>query len=276
LSIYKCPVCDSILNMKGTCFICDKGHSFDKSSSNYVNLLLGNQKNSKDPGDNKEMMECRRDFLNKGYYLNFSDMLNSMVKEQLNEKWEFILDAGCGEGYYIANLKNELETIEMEKNVKCYGMDISKHAIKYAAKRDKEIMLFVGSNFDIPIISDSIDCIIRNFAPGDNEEFHRILKSNGKLIILTPGIDHLYELKLELYDKARKHDINDVEINGFKHIDHQELKYNIELENNDDIKNLISMTPYYWSIKPETRHNIDKITELKTKLHFNFDVYCKL
>jgi 23S rRNA (guanine745-N1)-methyltransferase len=275
MNIYKCPVCDTVLIMKGTCFICEKGHSFDKSSVNYVNLLLGNQKNSKDPGDSKEMMESRRGFLNKGYYLKFSDRLNSIVKAQFNEKWECVLDAGCGEGYYISNLKNELMKIDSANTVECYGMDISKHAIKYAAKRDKEIMLFVGSSFDIPIVSNSIDCIIRNFAPGDNKEFQRILKPNGKLIILTPGIDHLYELKLELYDTARKHETNSDEIIGFKHIDHQELRYTIDLEDNMDIKNLISMTPYYWSIKPETRQNLDKIKELKTQLHFNFDIYCK-
>jgi 23S rRNA (guanine745-N1)-methyltransferase len=275
LNIYKCPVCDSALIMKGTCFACNKGHCFDKSSANYVNLLLGNQKNSKDPGDSKEMMESRRDFLNKGYYLKFSDRLNSIVQAQFDENWECILDAGCGEGYYIVNLKNELKKLKAAKSTECYGMDISKHAIKYAAKRDKEIMLFVGSSFDIPIVSNSIDCIIRNFAPGDNQEFQRILKPKGKLIILTPGIDHLYELKLELYDKARKHEINCNEINGFTHIEHQELRYNIDLEDNQDIKNLISMTPYYWSIKPETRQNIDKIKELNTGLHFNFDIYCK-
>ena len=33
--------------------------------------MLANQKKSKDPGDGKEMMEGRRNFLNKGYYHYF-------------------------------------------------------------------------------------------------------------------------------------------------------------------------------------------------------------
>lgn len=274
-SVYKCPVCELNLIKQEKQYICDKGHSFDISGNGYINLLLVNQKKTKDPGDSRSMMESRRNFLNKEYYSNFSNGLNMVVNSYLSNTSRYILDAGCGEGYFISKLKNYLSTKEYRENITYYGIDISKSAIKYASKRDENIYFSIGSNFKLPIMDNTIDCIIRNFAPGDNVEFHRVLKETGKLIIVTPGIEHLFELKEILYDKARKHDEKDSTLEGFKCVEHKEIKYSIIAEEQEDIKNLISMTPYYWSITNEMRNTIDQISSLKTMLHFNIDVYSK-
>lgn len=271
-SLYKCPVCDYNLFKGEGRYFCDKGHSFDISRGNYVNLLVDNQKKSKEPGDNKEMIESRRNFLNKEYYSTFSDELNKIVFEYIDQDNLNILDSGCGEGYFLAKLKNSFSS-EEHCGISFHGIDISKAAIKYASKRDKNINFAVGSSFNLPFMNGVLDFIIRNFAPGDNNEFHRVLKERGKLVIVTPGIEHLYELKEVLYNKARKHETKDLPIDRFKLIDHREIKYNIELNQNEDIKNLVSMTPYYWSIDYDVRNNLDKIEKLKTTIHVNFDIY---
>jgi 23S rRNA (guanine745-N1)-methyltransferase len=273
--VYKCPVCQLNLIKGENQYVCGKGHSFDIAHNNYINLLIDNQKKSKEPGDSKEMMESRRSFLNKGYYALFSDKLNEVVGFHLKGLGGNILDAGCGEGYFLSNLKRKLSETEGMDRVNYYGVDISKSAIKYAAKRDKDINFVVGSNFNLPVISDSMDCIIRNFAPGDNDEFYRVLKKAGKLCIITPGIEHLFELKEILYQSARKHEVKDSLLSGFNTTMHYETKYIVEINNNQDITNLISMTPYYWSITNEMRNNLGKIEYLKTTLHFNIDVYEK-
>lgn len=270
-SIYKCPVCNEELIREEKQYKCSKGHSFDICKKGYVNLLMVNKKKSKEPGDNKQMIKSRRDFLNKGFYKNLSDKLNNLILKYINEKTAAILDAGCGEGYYISNLKNS----SLNK-INFYGMDISKAAINLSSGRDKDIDFLVGSSFEIPIQDEKIDIVIRNFAPGDPKEFYRILKENGKLIIITPGTYHLYELKEVLYEKARKNEDKSDNILNFKSIHHEEVKYKIELNNNEDIKNLISMTPYYWSIKDEVRDNLDKIDNVNTTLHFNIDIYEKV
>lgn len=275
-SIYRCPICHMNLVEIEKQYVCSLGHGFDISHNNYINLLIDNQKKSKDPGDNKEMMDSRRSFLNKGYYLKFSNRINEVVNSQFSLSEGVILDAGCGEGYFLEKLKGNLKEMETNKSISYYGIDISKAAIKYASKRDKNINFAVGSNFNLPIMNTSVDCLIRNFAPGDNKEFSRVLKQSGKLIIITPGTEHLYELKEVLYQKARKHEEKDTLIQGFCFIDHYEVKYNIDIEDNEDITNLISMTPYYWSITNETRNNLDQIAFLKTTLHFNIDVYEKV
>lgn len=274
-SIYRCPICLQSLIRIQKQYVCAKGHNFDIAHNNYINLLIDNQKKSKDPGDNKAMMESRKNFLNKGYYSKFSCKLNEAVDFHIDEESKFILDAGCGEGYFLSNLKRELIMLENRIDIDYYGIDISKSAIKYASKRDKNINFAVGSNFNLPIINNSVDCIIRNFAPGDNEEFYRVLKEGGKLFIVTPGTHHLFELKEALYKIPREHEIKDQEIDGFQSLKHYEIKYNIKIDDNEDITNLISMTPYYWSITNEMRNSINQIPSLETTLHFNIDVYSK-
>jgi len=275
-SIYKCPVCELTLIKQERQYICEKAHNFDISKKGYVNLLLANQKKTNDPGDNNQMMESRRNFLNKEYYFKFSDKLNEVIAFHLSEDAEYILDAGSGEGYFISKLKDKLSSEDNRKPLNYYGIDISKSAATYASKRDKSINFAVGSNFNLPILDNSTDCIIRNFAPGDNKEFHRVLNETGKLVIVTPGKLHLYELKEALYEKARKHESEDPCLEGFKCIDQQEIQYTIEVNHNEDIRNLISMTPYYWSITNEVRDEIDNINSLKTTLHFNIKVYSKI
>jgi 23S rRNA (guanine745-N1)-methyltransferase len=121
-----------------------------------------------------------------------------------------------------------------------------------------------------------LDCVIRNFAPGNDEEFYRVLKGDGILIIATPGVEHLYGLKEILYEKPRKNEIKENNLKGFMHIRNKEIRYDISLDNSEDITNLISMTPYYWSITDSMRSRIGEIMELRTKLDFNIDVFKKI
>lgn len=275
-TIYKCPVCKNQLIKKEKRYVCENNHSFDIAEKRYVNLLLANQKKTNDPGDSNEMMESRKNFLNKGYYSELSELINELVAFYLDGNSEYILDAGCGEGYFLSKLKNKLNLEVRREKLNYYGVDISKSAVRSASKRDREIFFTVGSNFNLPILNNSIDILIRNFAPSENEELNRVLKDSGKLVVVTPGTYHLFELKSKLYEIPRTHEIKEASFEGFKIIEHKELKYNIELNDKEDIRNLISMTPYYWSITSEMRNEISNISYLKTTLHFNIDVYGKI
>lgn len=66
--IFTCPACSSPLLRDGRSFICINNHRYDISKEGYVNLLLANQKQSREPGDSKEMLDARKSFLEKGYY----------------------------------------------------------------------------------------------------------------------------------------------------------------------------------------------------------------
>ncbi len=278
-SILKCPVCNLCLKKREKQYICTNNHSYDIASSGYINLLLANQKNAKEPGDSKEMMEGRRDFLNKGYYHTFSEKLNEVVISNITTNNVNILDVGCGEGYFLWKLKQAIYDSEAKGNKKrknnFFGVDISKAAVNYATKRDKKINFIVGSNFNLPIMTNTIDIIIRNFAPSDESELLRVLVDTGKLIVVTPGIQHLYGLKEILYVNPRKHEEKEILFEGFKLICTTEVKYSIHVDDAAHVKNLIAMTPYYWTFDSCMREKAIGTSKLSTLLHFNINVYEK-
>ena len=75
ITIYKCPVCGSFLQDDGISYRCDKNHTFDISKDGYVNLLLADQKSSKEPGDSREAVVSRRAFLDSDYFLKQIDQV---------------------------------------------------------------------------------------------------------------------------------------------------------------------------------------------------------
>ena len=167
-----CPFCQQTLTRtESRSFTCENRHNFDVSKEGYINLLPVNKKKSKSPGDNDMMVKARRDFLEEGFY----DPLVMEIKSVINKELKFdsnsitILDSGCGEGYYSEKALNNLD--EIKSNI--YGTDISKYAVKHAAKRYKDNLYFVSSIYNLPVEKDSIDLILSVFSPNDSKEFGR-------------------------------------------------------------------------------------------------------
>ena len=94
--IFTCPICKEQLEKTEKAYVCENSHSFDIASEGYVHLLPPNKMHSKIPGDNKQMVASRRDFLATGFYQLFSDQLNDLVRECMNMQNPIVLDAGCG------------------------------------------------------------------------------------------------------------------------------------------------------------------------------------
>jgi len=106
--VYRCPVCHFVLEKLEKQYICPNKHTFDIAREGYVNLLLAHQKRTKEPGDSKAMIGSRRAFLNKGYYSTLSECLNEIIAAELLDTPKGtpinVLDAGCGEGYFVGQL----------------------------------------------------------------------------------------------------------------------------------------------------------------------------
>ena len=121
-TVYRCPVCHFALEKLEKQYICPNEHTFDIAREGYVNLLLAHQKRTKEPGDSKAMIESRRAFLNKGHYGILSERLNEIIVAQLSAAHQGthlnVLDAGCGEGYFMLILEKQEEyqykVLEME------------------------------------------------------------------------------------------------------------------------------------------------------------------
>ena len=277
-TLFQCPNCKKPLNKGQKQYFCPNGHSFDIAKQGHVNLLLSSHIGTGKPGDSKEMIKSRREFLDKGYYQEFSDTLNNMVIETLkaeNSDTISIFDAGCGEGYYVSRLKQKFSAFDDTKNLDMYGIDVSKSAIQYAAGRDKDIHFAVASSYHIPILNNSVDCILCIFAPRDEQEFKRILKPSGKLLVAAPGPRHLYSLRKFIYDSPDTIGQKGTVEEGFNLLEHKMVSYSTTINDKEDIFNLFNMTPYSSHADPETENKLKTTGEFSTEVEINIRVYQK-
>lgn len=272
MSNYICPICKTGLKFVGNSFVCENNHCFDIAKEGYIHLLPANKMHSKVPGDTKEMVNARRKFLEAGYYSPFSVKLNEIVSRYAQGGFT-VIDAGCGEGYYTGNLKKYLDSLNISNSIS--GFDISKFAVKAASKKYKSIEFAVASIFDIPVKNETADVVINIFAPIVESEFLRILKKGGKLVIAVPGEYHLWGLKNLVYDEPYINEVKHTKYDGFEFIERIAVEDNVELQDNEQIQNMFSMTPYYWKTDVKGSNRVKNCNELKTKIHFDFLIYEK-
>ena len=141
-----CPICGEKLNREDKRYACPNRHSFDVARQGYVHLLPVQRKHSLNPGDTREQVLSRREFLEAGHYAPIADALIQAGKE-LGISGQ-ILDVGCGEGYYSAQLADAL-------NAPLTGLDISKEAVRCAAAKYKDKQWLCATAAHIPVEDES-------------------------------------------------------------------------------------------------------------------------
>lgn len=270
---FKCPVCNLELTLQANSYICKNNHVYDLSKHGYVNLIMANQKKSKVPGDSEEMIKSRNAFLLKGYYHSLSEKLNNQILKSISLENQNILDVGCGVGYYLGELKNHNN---IKDNYNLYGIDISKSAIQLAAKRKTNAKLAVASAYNLPFINNTFDLLYSVFSPISPNECERVLKEKGILIMVGPGEEHLSGLTKHIYENIIPHSGNSVLDNNelFEHLETLEIKETIKVEQ-EDILNLVKMTPYYWQMNKEQLDKINQLDFMETLIHFYIKKYQK-
>ncbi|MCF6218856.1 MAG: 23S rRNA (guanine(745)-N(1))-methyltransferase [Gammaproteobacteria bacterium] len=268
-SIYKCPVCSETLELLQRSWRCANNHHFDMAREGYVNLLLAHQKKSKQTGDNKMMIQSRRHFLNNHYYDILPEKLSALLSVHFSSKLFSLLDIGCGEGYYSDFIQNNLPECQV------WGVDISKPAIIAAAKRYPNISFSAASSYRLPINDQAVDVVTKIYAPAENDEIFRVLKPNGLYFSVTPGKSHLFGLKKLIYDTPKEHDEAESVPAGFEWLDRSVLCDAIKIENNQDIANLLAMTPYFWQLSKSRHQEIAALSTLNTEISFIINIYRK-
>lgn len=267
-----CPVCKNELLKQDAAFRCANGHSFDIASQGYVNLIPAGKARA---GDSREMVAARFAFLEKGYYHFLRKTLCTLALQNLPENSErALVDAGCGEGYYTTGLAEMLA--EQGRPVSTLGLDISKSAVRLAAKRGSDVQYVVASLFDMPVRSDSADMVVNIFAPVCGSEFRRVLHSGGILVIVGPGPRHLFGLKEILYEHPYENKENRFDLGGFVQEDVFTTGEDIRIPSRADIENLFKMTPYYWKTGSEDASRLETMDSLDTWVEFEIRVYRKL
>jgi len=261
-----CPIDGERLECREKQLVCENGHVFDIARQGCVNLLPVQQKRSRQPGDSKAMVLARAQFLNSGIYEPIANKLAEIAFAQITDSKETcLMDAGCGEGYYFDYVLNELKAKKGRNDLSFIGLDISKAAIAEAAKRNKQITWVVGTNRQPPVESVSVDIVLCVFGFQSFEGFHKILKAGDKVVLVEPGPDHLKELREIIYTQVKKTnppDLSYLEDMGFSILDRQSLQFKTGVIGNEQINNLLIMTPHFYRATNEGREAVGNLEKL--------------
>jgi 23S rRNA (guanine745-N1)-methyltransferase len=183
-----CPVrgCHIPLVREGRRVVCTRGHSFDVARSGYINLLQPQDKRSKQPGDSEAAVLGRRRLYDRGVT---EPLLRAMAKILAASPHDIVLDAGCGDGFYLG-------TLACQTGFDAHGVDISIPAVDAAARRypGGEWIVANADRF-VPYSDRSFSIVLSITARMNAGEFRRVLRNDGRLLVAIPAPDDLLELR---------------------------------------------------------------------------------
>ena len=273
LSLLKCPICSSFFSLSenGKSLLCggERVHCYDIASAGYINLALKGGS-----GDSPESVASRKRFLDTGHYRPLADRISAIIGEYVSSDSPVIADMGCGTAYY------SLITANTIKDSRIIGADLSKHAITYAAKDSKaagisdRTFFTVASLFSVPMRDGVCDALTNVFSPCAEDEFCRLMKDDGILIVVGAGAEHLLELKSRLYEiPTLNEERKDLPAN-MTLISKQTLKYSF-LPNKEERDLLFRMTPYFYHTSPADYEKLCESEPFPITASFDIYVYSK-
>lgn len=184
----RCPHCAGGLAPGAGALRCSHGHAFDIARHGYVSLLAGRL--PAEPPDTPAMVAARAAFLGAGHFEPIARGLADAAERAVGDgAGGCVVDFGAGPGYYLAAVLSRLS--------ECPGiaLDISKPALRRAARAHPRIgAVACDVRGTVPVRTGVARLALDVFAPRNPPEMRRILASDGALIVVTPGPDHLREL----------------------------------------------------------------------------------
>ncbi|MFG1947481.1 putative RNA methyltransferase [Nonomuraea sp. NPDC048826] len=258
-----CPVCGQPLRLDPGALRCPDGHSFDVARQGYVSLLVG----SRPPGtaDSAEMVAARAAFLSAGHYAPLESALAEAVLAGHGESFSqspdggctkayggsvratapVIVDAGAGTGHYAAAV------LDAAGCGVAMAFDVSKHAVRRAARAHPRVGAFVADVWRrLPIGDGVADVVMNVFAPRNGPEFRRILRPGGRVVVVTPAPGHLSPLVEELgllsvdADKERRVARS---LEGFAEVERRVVAFGMAL-GPDEVRAVVGMGPSAWHV----------------------------
>jgi 23S rRNA (guanine745-N1)-methyltransferase len=175
--------------------VCPRGHSFDIARSGYINLLQPQDRRSKEPGDTGAALQGRRRLHDRGVTEPLLDGIADIIAASPDDT---ILDAGCGDGFYLGSLAGGT-------GFDAHGVDISVAAIDAAARRYPDCQWIVA-NADrfVPYADRSFSMVLSITARMNASEFRRVLRDDGRLLVALPAPEDLIELRGQGRDRVER------------------------------------------------------------------------
>jgi 23S rRNA (guanine745-N1)-methyltransferase len=226
----------------GRALRCPRGHSFDIARQGYVNLAAGRVTHA---GDTAEMVAARAQLLSAGHYDFIATALASATP-----RCDFVVDAGAGTGYHLAAV------LDAHPDTVGLALDISKPAVRRAARAHPRAAAALCDTWQrLPLADGAAGAVLDVFAPRNGAEFHRVLRPDGTLLVITPTAEHLAELvgPLGLLNvDAQKRDRVAASLSAwFAPVDEQRLERPLRLTH-AEVRTLVGMGPSAWHTDPRT------------------------
>ena len=236
VSLLRCPLCGGAFLNKDNSLVCERRHTYDVARQGYVNFVPG----QKELFYKKELFEHRAKVFEAGVYAPVVGRLTEAIDRYAPEENPVLLDAGCGEGYYA-------KAVCPGRRMTRIGFDLSRDAVRLAARGQKTAAFFVADLKRIPMRDHTADVLLDVFTPANYAEFGRVLAPGGVVMKLAPRSGYLRQLR-ELAGAQLRHaayDDSDVERYAHEKMDvlHQEaITYTLNVSP-ETVQHLARMTP---------------------------------
>jgi 23S rRNA (guanine745-N1)-methyltransferase len=238
-------------------------------------------------GDNREMLEARRRFLGQGHYAPLSTALNERIDRALDARRAeegldghlSVLDVGCGEGYFLNRLSKRLRKQHPATDFCFFGMDISKEAVRLAARDHDEIHFFVADvNERLLFAEASVHVLLNVFSPRNLGEFDRVLADDGLVLVVIPTAEHLAGLRsqlglLDVEPEKQKHLL--AEFSGAFRLQREvNLAFDLHLET-EQVLDVLKMTPNYWHLQAPDWRRARSLGAIDVHAGFTILEFCR-
>jgi len=206
INLLRCPLCGGAFSLSERSLVCEKRHTYDIARQGYVNFVPG----QKEMFYKKELFESRAKVFEAGVYAPVVARVSEAINRFALKDHPVLLDAGCGEGYYTKNVCDQRVMTRI-------GFDLSKDAVRLAARGRHPARFFAADLKRIPIRDHAADILLDIFTPANYAEFARVLAQDGILIKLAPRSGYLHELRALAGDSLRHKEYDDSDVERYSH-----------------------------------------------------------
>lgn len=232
----RCPLCGGAFLKKDNSLICEKRHTYDIARQGYINFVPG----QREMFYKKELFDHRAQVFAAGVYAPVVARLTEMIDHCVPGENRVLLDAGCGEGYYV-------KAVCPDRQMTRIGFDLSRDAVRLAARGRHSAAFFVADLKHIPMRDHTVDVLLDVFTPANYAEFGRVLAPHGVVIKLAPRSGYLRQLRALAGDRLRHTSYDDSDVERYAHermdVLHQEaITYTVDVAP-ETAQHLARMTP---------------------------------
>lgn len=234
--LFRCPLCHEAMTADENNLHCANGHEFDLSKKGTLYFL--NHQIKTEYGT--EMLAARGRMIRSGLF----QPLITLIQQWLPAQSDFLLDVGCGEGSFLA----QLATAQSGAKI---GFDISKPGIYLASNQmTNQTLWCVADLTNLPFADHCATTILNIFSPSHYQEFARVLQPNGTLIKVIPGSQYLQELRRSFLPNEKiaysNHPVQQRLNDEATILQQEHLHYQYALSDQAQFADLMAMSPLEW------------------------------